>query len=290
MKKTVLAVLMSLIPAAVFAQATNLAGPIYYTSTQVGINQPNPTNRFEVRGANGAEGMTFINFNPLGVALMAFAESGGGATPAWILRQGSSSATNPRSMEIWNAEAGLMRFGTTNAERMRITATGAVIIGAPYTASGALLDINGDINVTGNIAAKYQDIAEWVPSEHALSSGTVVVLRTDQVNTVAPSATAYDTKVAGVVSDKPGVLLGEGSDEKSKVATTGRVKVKVDATKHSVKIGDLLVTSDTEGYAMYSVPVELGGVAMHRPGTIIGKALEPLASGRGEILVLLTIH
>ena len=39
-----------------------------------------------------------------------------------------------------------------------------------------------------------------------------------------------------------------------------------------------------------SVPVELGGLRIHRPGTLIGKALEPLAQGTGEILVLLSLQ
>jgi hypothetical protein len=55
-------------------------------------------------------------------------------------------------------------------------------------------------------------------------------------------------------------------------------------------VGDLLVTSDSEGVAMKSIPVDLGGTQIHRPGTIIGKALEPLASGTGEILVLLSLQ
>jgi hypothetical protein len=41
---------------------------------------------------------------------------------------------------------------------------------------------------------------------------------------------------------------------------------------------------------MRSKPVDLGGVAIHRPGTILGKAIEPLASGEGEILVLLSLQ
>lgn len=39
-----------------------------------------------------------------------------------------------------------------------------------------------------------------------------------------------------------------------------------------------------------SVPGEIGGVRIHRPGTIIGKALEPLAQGTGEILMLLSLQ
>jgi hypothetical protein len=36
--------------------------------------------------------------------------------------------------------------------------------------------------------------------------------------------------------------------------------------------------------------VEVAGVKMHRPGTVIGKALEPLERGEGEILVLLSLQ
>jgi len=41
---------------------------------------------------------------------------------------------------------------------------------------------------------------------------------------------------------------------------------------------------------MKSVPVELGGTQIHRPGTIIGKTLEPLERGTGEILFLLSLR
>ena len=37
-------------------------------------------------------------------------------------------------------------------------------------------------------------------------------------------------------------------------------------------------------------PVDVVGVTIHRPGTIVGKALESLDSGAGEILVLLTLQ
>ena len=73
------------------------------------------------------------------------------------------------------------------------------------------------------------------------------------------------------------------------IATTGRVRVRVDA-RLPIHRGDLLVSSDRPGVAMKSVPVEVGGMSVHRPGTVIGKALEPLESGEGEILVLLTLQ
>lgn len=164
---------------------------------------------------------------------------------------------------------------------------------APNTAGTAdLLKINaaGDVTVAGNIGAKYQDLAEWVPATTEMPAGTVVVLNPERSNEVMASAAAYDTSVAGVVSAKPGVILGEAGEGKAMIATTGRVKVRVDATGRAVKVGDLLVTSDKPGVAMPSTPVEFGGVRMHRPGTIIGKALEPLAAGEGEILVLLSLQ
>ena len=100
----------------------------------------------------------------------------------------------------------------------------------------------------------------------------------------------YDHRVAGVVSAEPGVILGVAGDSKEMVATTGRVKVNVDATRSAIRVGDLLVTSARPGVAMKSEPVEINGRRFHQPGTIIGKALEPLASGIGEILVLLSLQ
>jgi hypothetical protein len=133
-------------------------------------------------------------------------------------------------------------------------------------------------------------MAEWVGSSQQLTAGTVVVLDENKNNQVVASTQSYDSRVAGVISAQPGIALGDRGEGRVLVAATGRVKVKVDAGNGPVKIGDLLVTSDKEGFAMKSVPVEFGGVRMHRPGTLIGKALEPLAQGTGEILVLLSLQ
>ena len=163
-------------------------------------------------------------------------------------------------------------------------------VGIGTAAPTSKLHVVGDITVTGNINAKYQDLAEWVPSTEKLAAGTVVVLDTARDNHVAASSTSYDTRVAGVISAQPGIALGEAGDGKVLVATTGRVKVKVDATQGPIKVGDLLVTSDRHGYAMKSEPVLVGKRQMHSPGTLIGKALESLAGGTGEILVLLSLQ
>ena len=141
-----------------------------------------------------------------------------------------------------------------------------------------------------NVVATYQDVAEWVPSTTDLTPGTVVVLNPEKNNEVMISGAEYDTAVAGVVSAQPGLILGVAGSAKEMVATTGRVKVRVDATSAPIAVGDLLVTSSKPGMAMKSQPVKMQGRSFHQPGTIIGKALEPLKEGQGEILVLLSMQ
>ena len=41
---------------------------------------------------------------------------------------------------------------------------------------------------------------------------------------------------------------------------------------------------------MVSEPIEVGKARIHRPGTLIGKALERMPPGRGEILALLSLQ
>lgn len=195
---------------------------------------------------------------------------------------------------IGTADLNPIDFVTNNTFRARIDSSGNFGIGttAPTTRLHVVGDgrVTGNLTVDGNIAAKYQDLAEWVPAAAQIPAATVVVLDHTISNRVIASTQAYDTRVAGVISAKPGIALGESGDNKVLVATTGRVRIKVDATRGAIHIGDLLVTSDISGMAMKSEPINIGGVQIHRPGTLIGKALEPLEKGKGEILALLSLQ
>lgn len=234
----------------------------------LGVGTSSPLQRLDVSGAVGlgpaGAGYDVLNIVP-GTAAV-------GQTT-------SIKAFNSNSLQLTTYNTGTLTYNSG----VTIDTAGNVGVGAAPNSQYRLY-VNGSIN------AVYQDVAEWVPSSQKLAAGTVVVLDTKQTNHVLASTKAYDTAVAGVVSDTPGVILGQGGADKVKVATTGRVRVRVDATRAPIRVGDLLVTSEVEGVAMKSVPVDLGGVQIHRPGTIIGKALEPLDKGTGEILVLLSLQ
>jgi hypothetical protein len=248
----------------------------------VGVGTPSPDQKLGVQGMLGIYPQAWVQ--PSGRGMYFFHGGTGGSIYAYNYPAGSADP-----ITITAASLTLSTFiGGGGNERLTVTNGGNVGIGT--TAPAERLHVEGNLKVTGNIEARYQDVAEWVPSAERLEAGTVVVLDPSRSNHVLASSSAYDTTVAGVVSAQPGIVLGEGGEGKVKVATTGRVRVRVDASKGAIKIGDLLVTGDLPGTAMRSEPVALGGRKMHAPGTIIGKALEPLGKGMGEILVLLSLQ
>ena len=258
------------------SQWTTIGANIFYSDGSVGINSTNLSAKLQVAGVGVGGtaiflGSTFAShFNYNGDNSEDTYIRGGKNTSRVIINDQSAATV---AISPGGGNVGVGTFSPTS--KLHVAGDGR---------------FTGSLTVDGNIAAKYQDVAEWVPASTQLAPGPVVVLDSTKSNHVVSSSKSYDTRVAGVVSAQPGITLGEQSEDKVLVATTGRVRVKVDATDGPIEIGDLLVTSTREGFAMKSRPVEIAGSQMHRPGTLIGKALESLPRGTGEILVLLSMQ
>src|SRR3989442_10053048 len=82
-------------------------------------------------------------------------------------------------------------FITNFRRRMLIDTNGNVGIGTNNPT--AMLHVVGDTLVDGNIAAKYQDVAEWVPTTTRILPGTVVVIDALDGTRVLPATESYDT-------------------------------------------------------------------------------------------------
>lgn len=125
-----------------------------------------------------------------------------------------------------------------------------------------------------------------------LTPGMVVCIDPANAGKLRLSRTGFDRTVAGVISGaggvNPGMLLsqeGTLADGKHPVALTGRVYCYVDADANGpVKPGDLLTTSSTAGHAMRA------GDDERTHGAILGKAMSSLDSGRGLVLVLVSLQ
>jgi hypothetical protein len=283
---------------------------------RVGIGTGAPQFPLDVNGYMGTSVMPLDDTTQALSGLHFSNRGSGGGTYRWsflMASPGGASGISPSGLELYeypntgHPACCIARLVIRKASSATVTPAPFVIDGLGHVGIGVwspdsyALDVSGTLHVSGNalfggtvtganIQANYQDVAEWVPASEAMTAGTVVVIDPAARNGVKPSSRSYDTSVAGVVSAQPGVLLGQAGNSKEKIATTGRVKVRVDASRGSIAAGDLLVTSDKPGIAMRSEPVDVNGIKMHRPGTLVGKALEPLKDGTGEILVLLSLQ
>jgi hypothetical protein len=163
----------------------------------------------------------------------------------------------------------------------------------------------GSVYCDGAFTGGGADYADMLPVSESVEPGDVLVIGADGKLTLSTNARA--TNVAGVHSTKPGFVGGdpaantdEGDPEakalmsslpslvrdpdleRVPVAMAGVVPCKVSAENGAIKPGDLLVTSNKAGHAMRADAPS--------PGTLLGKAMEPLESGTGVILVLVSLN
>lgn len=126
------------------------------------------------------------------------------------------------------------------------------------------------------------DLAEGVHCPDAIS-GDVVIVDINNTDAAVISTKAYDSRVMGIISDRPRVALGVTGGKKP-VCLRGKVYGKVTALNGPIKRGDILVTSSKKGYAMAADPKKI------KPGMIVGKALQAWEKGEGKILILVNVN
>jgi hypothetical protein len=175
-----------------------------------------------------------------------------------------------------------------------------------FTASGylALYKSNGVASIVldasdGTVSAQVVEITggsdfseKFDINATALEPGMIVSIDPKNPGQLTLCESAHDKKVAGIVSGaggvKPGMLMGQAgsiADGKHPVALTGRVFCWVDADANgAIEPGDMLTTSSTAGHGMK--------VTDHSrsTGAVVGKAMTPLAKGKGLVLVLVNLQ
>lgn len=80
------------------------------------------------------------------------------------------------------------------------------------------------------------------------------------------------------------------SGEHLLLVVQGPTQAKVSALSGAIQTGDLLSTTGEAGYATRAAEVTIEGVSMAIPGTVFGKALEPLDADQGLIYVFVTLQ
>jgi hypothetical protein len=145
-----------------------------------------------------------------------------------------------------------------------------VVAGAPSISIDAV-----DTNVLTAFRISGADLGEvYYSSEGAIPFGEIVSLNGTGVSHVSRSVKEYDNNALGIISTKPGSVLGEidGSGVPVVVGLSGRVPVKVSLKNGEIKAGDYITTSDIPGV----------GIKATKAGRVVGKALTSLSGSENE--------
>ncbi len=152
------------------------------------------------------------------------------------------------------------------------------------------LDLEQDLTVAGDVFLKNRDIAERFQLAAAATGAPGMVMVIGDAGTIEPCERAYDKRVVGVVSGagtlRPAITLGAQADAApaAGIALVGTAYCFVDASRAPIEIGDPLTSSDRRGHAMKATD------ASRCFGTVIGKALAPLANGCGLIPMVVALQ
>jgi hypothetical protein len=155
------------------------------------------------------------------------------------------------------------------------------------------VDGNGKVFANGGFQTGGADFAESfaIRGDRAdYGPGDVLAVDPTGDRRLALANEAYSTSIAGIYSTKPGILASPNDTqsaalkEEIPLAVVGVVPCKVTTENGPIKPGDLLVASSTPGHAMK------GTDRSRLTGAVVGKALQPLTSGKGTIQALVSLH
>lgn len=182
--------------------------------------------------------------------------------------------------------AGVKGFSTSGVGVFAQSDSGNIVEG--YNSSGRKFHIDNNGTYTAG-----SDFAEALPASGNRANyepGDVLVVSNKTPGKVEKTSRPYDSRVAGIYSTRPGMLgadkngLSRVDTDDVPVAIVGIVPTKVSAINGRIRIGDLLTTSSVPGYAMRCAD------RVKCIGAVVGKAMEPLATGKGVIKVLVMLR
>jgi hypothetical protein len=237
------------------------------TSGNVGIGTTNPNNvKLEVIGNSGGTGVRGIASSGIGVD--------GESVSFWGVWGYSGSGVGVRAQ----SESGVGLVVSSE--------TGNIVDGYGNVGRTFHIDNNGTYTAGS-------DFAEALPASGNRTDyepGDVLVVSIKPTGKVEKTGRPYDTRVVGIYSTRPG-MLGADKNGTSRVdaddvpvAIVGIVPTKVTAVNGRVRVGDLLTTSSTPGYAMRCAD------RVKCVGSVVGKAMEPLVGDKGVIRVLVMLR
>ncbi|EPG50129.1 discoidin domain-containing protein [Leptospira kirschneri] len=249
-------------------------------ATYANISPP-PENHSPIYGRNESEKGAGVVGVARNTGLIGYGEKFG-------VRGDSSSVDKDSAGIIGLAKRG---FGGIFHSRsgVALLATGKGVPSLGETGSGKALLAEGESEFLGTVrisTGKNTDcIARFFPvnPSDVISEGDILVMGEDGRLQKAKSANA--THTIGVAVKSAALLFG-GQPSSSDgphwlVAVSGVTTVNADASSYPIQPGNLLVTGLTGGHA-----VRISAESL-RPGSLFGKALTSLRSGRGQIQILL---
>jgi hypothetical protein len=247
--------------------------------------------KIEIRTVGGAVGIPTDNLGigtlspafPLHIAKFGGIPAGG---PVIQLQDTGANSTQSGYLGFLNgsgAETGWIGYGTPGSPHMTMinARAGGDIFITPAAGRAVKVPV---LEITG------ADLAEKFPSSEKLEPGMVTAIDPNNPGKLCVARGEYNRCVAGVVSGAKnfsvGAVLGNlpGNEDAPAIALSGRVYVWCDASTAAIRPGDLLTTSNTPGHAMKANDRD------RSHGAVIGKAMEPLDSGQGLVLVLVNLQ